>query len=263
MPSGYHSSESGNANEEMEEKQLPKRYSHLFSMFLAIVALVSFVFIVVYAYKQGVHEGNEGAVPILRVEGPSKIPPKTPGGMPVPHQDKLVYNVISDEQGGEAVERLLPPSPPTKKLMPNKAGEENSVRAPNSDTAKPKVGVVKGNQVIKPKTFVQKPEENEKKESEKATVEILPKPNSALKRSYLVQIASMSNAKAANVEWERRLKQHKDLLGDLQLVIGRVKILGKGTFYRVQAGPLGSREVATELCSKLKRRKVGCLIVVQ
>lgn len=80
----------------------------------AIVAggLAVFGGIIFYAYNQGMRAGTESVAPILRAEaGPTKIRPDDPGGMEVPHQDKLVYdrlNPSSSQDGGE-VERLLPP----------------------------------------------------------------------------------------------------------------------------------------------------------
>jgi hypothetical protein len=57
-------------------------------------------------------------------------------------------------------------------------------------------------------------------------------------------------------------KQHSDLLGSLALSIDR-KDMGadKGVFFRMQAGPLASESDARGLCSRLKQRRVDCLIV--
>ena len=35
----------------------------------------------------------------------------------------------------------------------------------------------------------------------------------------------------------------------------------RGTSYRVQGGPVGDRQAATDLCAKLKARNVSCIIV--
>ncbi len=51
-----------------------------------------------------------------------------------------------------------------------------------------------------------------------------------------------------------------DLLGGLALKIQTAK-LSKGTYYRIQAGPLGDRTAASALCGKLKTRKQDCLVV--
>jgi len=75
-------------------------------------AVIVFGGIIFYAYNQGMRAGTESVAPILRADtAPTKIRPEQPGGMEVPHQDKLVYdrlNPTSNAPPGE-VERLLPP----------------------------------------------------------------------------------------------------------------------------------------------------------
>lgn len=75
-------------------------------------AVIVFGGIIFYAYNQGMRAGTESVAPILRADtAPTKIRPEQPGGMEVPHQDKLVYdrlNPASNAPPGE-VERLLPP----------------------------------------------------------------------------------------------------------------------------------------------------------
>ena len=55
-------------------------------------------------------------------------------------------------------------------------------------------------------------------------------------------------------------KTNADLLGSLGLNVQAVK-LDRGTFYRIQAGPLADRAAASSLCGKLKGRNQDCLIV--
>ncbi|MGQ3049024.1 MAG: SPOR domain-containing protein [Niveispirillum sp.] len=75
-------------------------------------AVIVFGGIIFYAYNQGMRAGTESVAPILRADtAPTKIRPEQPGGMEVPHQDKLVYdrlNPANNAPPGE-VERLLPP----------------------------------------------------------------------------------------------------------------------------------------------------------
>ena len=55
-------------------------------------------------------------------------------------------------------------------------------------------------------------------------------------------------------------KRNTDLLGALALNVQSVT-LDRGTFYRVQAGPLTDRAAANGLCGKLKSRNQDCLVV--
>lgn len=111
------------------------RRSRLLPVGIALVALGGFGGIVWYAYNQAVGgTGISGAEPpaavaeLIRAEpGPSRVKPEEPGGMAVPHQDKLVLN----SGATPPVERLAP-APET--AMPRPAGP---VAAPNPSAIPP------------------------------------------------------------------------------------------------------------------------------
>jgi len=86
------------------------------------------------------------------------------------------------------------------------------------------------------------------------------KPMSAPRSGYGVQIASLSSKTKAGIFWDAQLQRHKDLLGDLSLVVQTVTVKGK-TFHRVQGGTLESRKAAGVLCGALKKRGLGCVVV--
>jgi hypothetical protein len=260
-----------------------KKTSRVIQSIVAIIALVSFGVIVVYAYNQGIHEGSEDAAPVLRADGPSKVPPQTPGGLDVPNQDKLVYNQIGEQQVGEAVERLLPPpETPLPKLTTNATAVAVPAPPPKlsvpatgvSETASPSLPVAdappappvpdESKVITPPAILATQPQQPAALPTVVSTPSVLARVPSAAIASqspFRIQIASMINPEAANIEWSRRSEQHKDILGGLTLIVERAEIAGKGTFYRVQAGPLPSRKAANALCDKLKQRKVGCLVV--
>jgi cell division protein FtsN len=79
-------------------------------MAVAAVALTAFAAFSWYAYDRATRPGGEVAAPLIKAEeGPTRVRPETPGGMEVPHQDKLVYERLA--RGGPEPEsgRLLPP----------------------------------------------------------------------------------------------------------------------------------------------------------
>ncbi len=80
-------------------------------------------------------------------------------------------------------------------------------------------------------------------------------------KGYRVQIASLRSAEAARREWAKRVKQSGGTLAGLTLFVKRVDIPKKGTYFRVQAGPLLDKTAARRVCDTLKRRKIGCLVV--
>ena len=80
---------------------------------LAVVGLMVFFAIVWFAWTSGQNTASEGGMPLVKADnGPVKMRPEQPGGMAVPHQDKLIYDRLKAETGSTeaaAVERLLPP----------------------------------------------------------------------------------------------------------------------------------------------------------
>lgn len=77
---------------------------------------------------------------------------------------------------------------------------------------------------------------------------------------WRIQLAAVSSRESVLVEWDRMKNRNTDLLGPLDLNVQSVK-LDRGTFFRIQAGPLTGRAAASSLCSKLKSRNQDCLIV--
>jgi cell division septation protein DedD len=73
-------------------------------------------------------------------------------------------------------------------------------------------------------------------------------------------LAAVVSEAEARKEWERLLRANSDLLGSLSPSIVRANLGAKGVVYRVQAGPLANAAAASELCGKLKARKVGCFV---
>lgn len=93
------------------EEAAPRRRG-LTSAVVVLVGLGAFGGIIAYAYNQGMRAGTETVAPVLRADtSPTKVRPEQPGGLQVPHQDKLVYERLNPATatGGGRVERLLPP----------------------------------------------------------------------------------------------------------------------------------------------------------
>jgi cbb3-type cytochrome oxidase subunit 3 len=94
--------------DEGEQANQPRR--GLAGTLIVVTAIVLFAGVIWYAYSQGRRAGSDSVAPLLRADpGPTKVRPDQPGGMDVPHQDKLVYERLQLGQSGEKVERLLPP----------------------------------------------------------------------------------------------------------------------------------------------------------
>ena len=85
----------------------------LLAPILAVVGLMVFFAIVWFAWSSSQTTTGEGGMPLIKADNaPVKMRPEQPGGMAVPHQDKLIYDRLKADTGNTetaAVERLLPP----------------------------------------------------------------------------------------------------------------------------------------------------------
>ncbi len=223
---------------------------------LAVVALVTlgvFTGGVWYAYDQGVERGITLSPPLFRADpSPTKIRPKDPGGLEVPHQDMLVYETLTTETPVEGAERLLPP--PEEPLPRPEPPAPAPAAAPRPSGI---AAVAPGG--IAPATVP------------RAEPEAAPEPAAAGAESgtarapaagFRIQLAAYREAGAATQGWHKLSRANPSLLRGLKPSVIRVDLgADKGIFYRLQAGPIPDRETADTLCVELKRQKVGCLVV--
>lgn len=76
----------------------------------------------------------------------------------------------------------------------------------------------------------------------------------------LVQLGAFRSEAEAMREWKKMQAKYKTSLSMLSMMVQKVEIPNKGTMYRVQAGPLASKEAARTLCKKLVAAGQGCFI---
>ena len=140
---------------------------------IALLAVVLFLSVVWYAYTWGSRSAATGDVPVVAApEGDEKVEPEDPGGMDVPHQDKLVLNQDGAGESGE-VERLLPP--PEEPRPPETSQSTQSGEAPpeqGEGAPAPEAGGGDGQQVAElPETTVPDQEMPEGQPAQNATSE--------------------------------------------------------------------------------------------
>ena len=130
-----------------------RRVSKGLTAFIALFSLAAFGGIVWYAYDQGLRTGIEETAPLIRAEQtPVRVKPKNPGGMKIPHQDKMIFDQLSEvDTSDPPVERLLPrPEEPTRigkistdkakldtatsKVSPPKRGTTTAITKPTAKT---------------------------------------------------------------------------------------------------------------------------------
>lgn len=272
-----------------QSEQSPIWGRRILTVLIALAAIGGFAAIVVYSYDDGNSNGTDGGAPVITAQQtPMKVRPKVPGGMAVPNRDKQIYGRLNAAEKSDKAERLLPPpeavvskpkagrDPTETAAMTQKdletAAKKLSAITPSSGKAggganllppPPPAAVTSNNKMaaIQPGRSRTKMAAKKMDPAPRQIAKLAPKPAMKSGASFRIQIASLRSQGDAKKAWGRLAKQHKDLFSSLQSKIVRINLKGKGTFYRLQAGPLADRPTASKLCSKLKKRKIGCLVV--
>lgn len=253
---------------DFEEKKFSSMKLHIIalSIFIGILALTLIGFFV-FGEK---NENGDEIITILATQEPVKVRPEHPGGMNIPDQDKLVYNRIRTNNIDTKVESLFPE--PEKPVVPTILAIENN--AP--DTAFVSMEEVKSfNPLVEvPAISVQETPKVEevplKKEASQKTTASKPvaaptkttKVATASKTAdgiWSAQLMSSSTREAVEKAWPSILAKNKALLSNMSYQIAKADIPGKGTFYRLRVGNFKTRDMANELCTKLKARKQDCI----
>jgi hypothetical protein len=236
---------------------------------------------------------------IVAEPGPIKSRPESPGGLEVPHRDKLVLNELSPDPEKPQVERLLPPpetpKPPQALSTAEIAAGDSSVETESGPTAAPTEGAVPAppgspdltatgepaatapeaaapppSAPAPPEPVASAPEPAEPAPSAPAAETAAPPPpvqtaartpSGVPSGAYVVQLAALRARSGARPAWARLQRAHPMLLGDKELAIQEVDLGERGIFYRVQAGFFPDRAGASALCQALKARQQDCLVV--
>jgi hypothetical protein len=201
-----------------------------------------------FAYHQGLRHASIGTadVPLIRADDrPTKVKPEKPGGMEVPDRDKLIYT-----QKRAAVEHLLPPPekpmprPAPPSAHPARVESSPAPAAPAATSATPAI----------PQPAAKPAAKSNPAPAKGPTSEVAP----AQGRGARLQLGSVRSEQAAQREWDRLRRANSDLLGSLTANPARSDLGEKGVYYGIQTAPIAD---ADRICSELKQRNVGCLIV--
>jgi hypothetical protein len=263
---------------------------------IALAAVTVFAGLIGYTYMNRGGSGAPGTAPLIKADPrPMKVAPDQPGGMQVPHQDKEIYGRMGREQAPQQtakVERLLPPpeTPMARPVPAEPPPAPPAAAAPQTQPPQPQPGAVEppppapraGAQPAAPPPIAtpqpQTPPAAPPANVARATPPPPPPPAPAAKPAapaamapaaiapaaggrYRIQLAAVRTNESAGREWEKMRRAHPDLLGPLSLNVVRADLGDRGTFYRIQAGPLPNESAAKELCRRLSEKKMGCLVV--
>ena len=201
----------------------------------AVVSIALFTAVIWYAYKSG--EETRHPPPVIAADkSPVKVRPEEPGGAQVADQDKLVLN--GDEGREEAGEEKLLPAAEEPVVAPSASEDTESVSPPPVSAA------------------------GEAEEKTAAAVPEEPAQSglSATDGDYLIQLGAFRSRERAERAWDSVRDKFADVVAGLDADIFEADVAGRGTFYRLRAGPLFDRAEADKLCAALKARGQGCIV---
>lgn len=272
--------------EDQDEAEKPRR--KLLPVLVSLLALIVFAGVIWYAYNWGLGDVEETELPVIQADRtPIKTKPENPGGLEVPHQDKLVLNELSPDPEKPQAERLLPPpetpKPPEIAKPAAALGDSSSTTVadaakaaseeapagvetllpPPPSAAAPVAGAEKPKTATLPGDTASPAETKAPAEKTAAEIAIPEKPKStvpAVTGDFVVQLASLQSKEGPPALWAGLQKKFPDLLADRVLNVQTIDLGSRGTFYRVRAGFFSDRAGADALCNQLKARKQDCLV---
>jgi hypothetical protein len=250
----------------LTEKQL--RPGPGLSIFIGLFAILSFVAIVWFSLDQNNIIGTKDGLPVVIADvTPIRVSPIEPGGMMIPHQDKLILKDLVDQDMSESVtERLIPAleipigNQSVKKKKNTNIGN-NGIIINKEQKVEKKNDLAINTQKATHIKLAQKRVKPENPQDKKKTKLVVVKQSTNVTiKHYRIQLASVKSNSSAETVWRKYKKKYNPQLDNLKLNVERVSIKNKGVFYRVQGGPLG-RTAAQQICKGLTRQKQPCIIV--
>ena len=245
-----------------------RRRGAILTFMVSFAAIASFGSVVWWAHNQDVRAGGKGLEPLVvqAPTTPTRIKPENAGGLIPPDQDKEVYNRISPGAVPVQPEKLLP-GPTTPKLPPGGMPLPTAPKEP--EVAKTPTPVQAANATpaaatptppANAPTVTQAPTTTPPAAEGGTSIASLIEGMSGSTGGWRVQLASAKSEEVAKSTWAKLQAAHGDVLANLRMQPTKVDLGDKGTWYRVQAGPLDEKQ-AQSICGTLKGRKTDCVVV--
>ncbi len=224
--------------------------------------------------------------PLIRApETPYKTAPDSPGGMDVPHRDKLVYDRLERVTRAPGVERLLPP--PEQPLTPPQPSADAGGSAgadlppglpplptreipdrPGVPMTPPAAAPQPAAETVAATPFRATPARPRRAEPAAAVrpapAPPAPQPTPAPSPTgglYRIQLIAVSSQEQASAAWDQLRRRNPGVLGNLTPVVSRVDLQGGQVLHRLRAGDFATPEAAQAACAQLRARDVDCVTV--
>ena len=248
---------------------------------LAVLGILSAV--LYSTWPEGRSEISDAAVPIIRADAtPYKTAPDEPGGMAVPNKDSTIFDTLKGEQAGDSkTENLFEDSEKPVRKEDVFTPKDEAAAATPSDPARDAV-VSKMPVMSKPVVTYESPESSEATPpvdvqastpltpEKTAAVEPSPDKTAAKKAdaiqpaaggNFYVQMAAVKSESDAKAQWPKYQAQFSELSA-LPLRVQSADLGAKGTYYRIQGGPVSEAD-ARKLCSSINAQKAGSCVVAK
>jgi len=265
------------------------RYSSFFAVAAMAAVLMGGSFW--WGFEVGQQNALEQVPPVVRADpSPIKEAPSEPGGLQVPHQDKLVLQDVEEDDGVEAPVTLAPapeqPAAPAPRIVETDtpaarvvettqlppppvirdSGAVAAVRPPPQAVAvapvaalpPPPIPVTNSETAAVPAPAPAAPQ-TAAVQPAPVVSQVAPSPANA--GGFRVQLAAYRSPNAAATGWQTLKTRHEDLLGAIESTVVQVNLGERGVFHRLQAGPYTSRAAAANACTALRTRDQACLVV--
>ena len=250
-----------------------RRRGAILTFMVSFAAIASFGSVVWWAHNQDVRAGGKGLEPLVvqAPTTPTRIKPENAGGLVPPDQDKEVYNRISPGAVPVQPEKLLP-GPTTPKLpaggmpLPTAPKEEAKTPTPiqTANATAPATTPTPASATPTPPpnapTVTSTPTTTPPASEGGTSIASLIENMSGSTGGWRIQLASAKSEEVAKSTWAKLQAAHGDVLANLRMQPTKVDLGDKGTWYRVQAGPLDEKQ-AHSVCGTLKSRKTDCVVV--
>lgn len=231
---------------------------------------------------------------------PERVKPEEEGGLSVPNQDVAILNngettEATTETVVPAPEQPAPPpapaviEPAAPAVQDNAATQDPaavpaipSVSAPDvaaipsvpaptelgapatTDAAPAATTDTAATAATTEQPVAEQPAAEQPTEEAAAEAAPIPKVSAAIQPvpggTVRIQLASVKSEDGARSEWARLQRTHPAILGGLELNIERFEKSAGDVYYRIQAGPLGDRASAKQICEDLKQKNQACIV---
>ena len=262
---------------------------------VSVVAAVLVLGLIVWDSASGNRQQANESVPIVRADaGDYKTTPVDAGGMEIPYRDSTVFssvdgddgqteNLLADESSNEepmAKEELFAGLNTQTEQVVETAAEGAEVKdtliamqkvepvlAPtDKDLVQEAIGTADTAAVAKAPEKVEPVVAKVAKEEAKVVAKTETAAGSTAAKAvtpggYFVQLASVKDNSGAASEYKKMQVKYNALNG-VDFRTQKAELGSKGTFYRIQAGPM-SKDSAASICSSIKSSGGSCLVVAK